>query len=233
MTSGSAARAPTSIEKTARQIVLSIIGVMPPEPAIAAVADNLMQLYDRALGMAEAIVPCPKPLACKSGCCFCCHKYPITVNGLEALRIALHLRRTLDAAGLARVKGRLRNLDGPLAAVRSGQASERPLPPCPLLGEDGRCTVYGVRPLVCRVHNSTDPGPCEQAWLHPARRVPIVVYGVPEHMARAVTAGLVAGLAQRGVILTDLGLDRALTLVLDDVTACERWLAGETVFSSP
>lgn len=230
MTSGSASRTPTSLEKMARQIVQSIIGVMPPDQAVSAVADNIMQLYDKGLGMAEAIAPCPKPLACGPGCAACCHADPITINGLEALRLILHLRRTLDDAGRARIKARLRNLDQSAAAMR---ASERPNPPCPLLGEDGRCMTYGIRPLVCRTRNSTDAKPCEDAWLHPTRRVARETYDVPDQIARAVVAGLVAGLAARGVTLSDVGLDRALALGLDAPDICERWLAGEAVFSTP
>lgn len=67
-------------------------------------------------------------LACKKGCASCC-TVGLTVLSVEAFAIQKHL----DARGLA----------------------QRPSPPeggCAFLDEGGACTIYDVRPVLCRTH---------------------------------------------------------------------------------
>jgi hypothetical protein len=81
----------------------------------------------------------PTELACRSGCHDCCAP-GLTVTAVEAAAI----RAWLEAH--------------PARADRA----ERP-DRCAALGADGRCTIYPVRPLVCRTHGvpiklSPEPG---------------------------------------------------------------------------
>lgn len=69
------------------------------------------------------------------GCSGCCHGI-IPVTDLEWTAIRPHITRA--QRNLART-----------VAPEDGHAR------CPLLGEDGRCTVYAVRPLLCRSFTST------------------------------------------------------------------------------
>jgi uncharacterized protein len=45
-------------------------------------------------------------------------------------------------------------IDNALASIKQGVA-----PPCPAL-KDGRCTVYAVRPLLCRMWGAIETMPC-------------------------------------------------------------------------
>ena len=53
-----------------------------------------------------------------------------------------------------------------LEVARMEAAAGRPLPlcgptlVCPLLGADGRCSVYAVRPMVCRQWGAVESMPC-------------------------------------------------------------------------
>jgi Fe-S-cluster containining protein len=44
--------------------------------------------------------------------------------------------------------------------------------PCVLLGEDGRCTVYEVRPLRCRAFHSCSESICREAFRGESDRAP-------------------------------------------------------------
>ncbi|MEZ4312204.1 MAG: YkgJ family cysteine cluster protein [Polyangiaceae bacterium] len=75
----------------------------------------------------------PGELACTAGCSDCC-RLELTVTAVEAYRIASAVA-SLDPA--AREVLAARAVDGA---------------PCVALGDDDRCAIYEVRPLVCRSH---------------------------------------------------------------------------------
>ncbi|MEV4748984.1 YkgJ family cysteine cluster protein [Streptosporangium sp. NPDC049248] len=45
--------------------------------------------------------------------------------------------------------------------LREARSSAAAAEPCAALGDDGRCRVYEVRPLICRLWGSTEGMPCE------------------------------------------------------------------------
>lgn len=83
------------------------------------------------------IAACVTPIAvCRPGCAHCC-RLDVSVTLVEAMAIASHLGQT---AGLKQAPD--------LGAGRHT--------PCPLLGADQRCSVYGVRPFNCRTFHAAD-----------------------------------------------------------------------------
>jgi Fe-S-cluster containining protein len=100
---------------------------------------------------------------CQAGCSTCCAQLIVT-NRLEVHAIGQYLRRHFTPQRLEAL--RLRVLEwnrweeaGRDGTVQPAAATRR----CPLL-EGVECSVYPVRPLICRAHFvSTDP-----AWCRPA-----------------------------------------------------------------
>jgi Fe-S-cluster containining protein len=117
---------------------------------------RLRQLVDK---VAAAIAPFTP---CRKGCSACCHKAAI-VSEMDALQIA-----QATGARLAVPKNVFEVRDG-------GEARTRYLvsyagKPCGFL-EDGNCSIYEHRPVVCRVQHSLedDAAPCEpREGLHAA-----------------------------------------------------------------
>ncbi len=111
-------------------------------------------------------------LACRAGCASCCHVW-LRVSAVEADEVSRALAR-LPAAERARVRARgQRELARERAAEQecgdshqrgervesergaptddpSDEPREAAPPRCALLDDEGRCTVYEARPLVCR-----------------------------------------------------------------------------------
>lgn len=96
---------------------------------------------------------------CKRGCAFCCYQAVIIPRG-EAERIAAAIGRALTPASL--------ESDADMRKARERYAGK----PCPFL-RGVECTIYAVRPLVCRTHFSVadDSRPCDTAN-NPGARVP-------------------------------------------------------------
>jgi Fe-S-cluster containining protein len=80
----------------------------------------------------------------------------------EAATIVAYLERKLSASEFLALQ---QKVDALYAAIRWLDEEERIRwrQPCALLDEDGTCSVYPVRPLLCRGMTSIDPETCRQA----------------------------------------------------------------------
>jgi hypothetical protein len=104
---------------------------------------------------------------------------------------------------------------------------------CGLLGDDGLCSVYEARPLVCAGVYSLSREACESA----ARQDDVAAQQVPlDRPAKAWTMGVSGGL-QRALV--EAGLDgnlyelKSIVLcALNTPDANRRWLAGEDIFAN-
>ncbi len=102
---------------------------MTAAPALEAVFDKVDAFFDR---VAKRY---PEDLACSAGCHDCCSA-GLTVTPAEAAAIDALLARIAPAE-------RTRIAESARSADASG---------CAALNAEGRCSIYPVRPLVCRSH---------------------------------------------------------------------------------
>ena len=189
---------------------------------------------DRALDLARAAIarePPSRPIACARGCSSCCVS-KVVITPPEALRIAAHLRSTLDPGALAAVTARIAAADDRTRGLTRARRFEEKIP-CPLLAGDGSCSVHEVRPLTCAGWTSLDVGACEQ---HFAAEIEIEgqsapVYAVGYELTGAILAGLVQACADAGLDGALLELIAAVRIALDRPTAGERWRRRLPVFA--
>jgi Fe-S-cluster containining protein len=152
-------------------------------------------------------------VGCRVGCAACCYQ-TIMILSTDALLIARHM---IDPGHRARI-------GATAAAVQRLTDDARYVQhiPCPLLVKD-RCSVYDVRPHVCRSHYSLSRKACYDDL---DTRVPLL--SGPAFFAADVSIGADYALMKRGLQVT-LGeladfVDQALAPGVID-----RWLAGEAV----
>src|SRR5688572_24063763 len=103
---------------------------------------RLAEQVHRAMSAAIDALPSKAQHACAPGCSFCCY-LPVDVLAPEAFRIAAHLKQTRSPAELAELVYRLAAPGGHDPGTH----------PCVFL-DQGRCSIYEVRPMVCRGYNS-------------------------------------------------------------------------------
>jgi Fe-S-cluster containining protein len=182
-----------------------------------AVLDLVRQVHDDLTAAIEAL-PSKAQHACAPGCDFCCY-LPVDVLAPEAFRIAAHLEQTRSPEALATLVYRLGAQGQHDFGVR----------PCVFLA-NGRCSIYEVRPMVCRGYNSLSKERCE-AYHHDAS---VDLRGTKDrvagHLAEAMEDGVIAGLEALGLDAQWYELPSAVLRALETTNGPARWARGEAVF---
>lgn len=151
---------------------------------------------------------------------------PIRVTVPEALAIADDLHARLPAAEVRRVLRRAQENET-LFERCDADVCQSAL--CPLLADDGTCLVFGTRPLECRGRCGLPCGPSPEAA--EATMAPTEDYAAT--VTDGMQAGLTTALAAAGFDGGRYELNHALTAVLADAEAVERWTRGERLVTEP
>ena len=181
------------------------------ETVISAAAD-LARYADAAIAIVKDEYR--PPLHCKEGCWYCCCKPGVLTSIPELLRILDHIQSTFAADAVSELEERARRY----AAQIEGRSFDDPVDesvPCPLL-VSGRCSVYEVRPLVCRGYNSTNVEECRQA--HEDKDVLVPMFSVLKDVTDGTTVGAAQRLKEEGLngSLVDLGTALNIALAASD-----------------
>lgn len=154
---------------------------------------------------------------CKSGCSYCCHTR-VEALPVEVFRIAQHLSQ-LAGAQLDELKNRLKKQ----VSAADGSLAWKDRPACVFLVED-RCSIYEIRPGVCRKAHSFDAMKCAAGST-----------SIPEDLgllldAEALMKGIANAYEQLGLESSGVELGYAVLKALSDPTLEARWSRGERVF---
>lgn len=164
-----------------------------------------------------------KSIACAKGCSFCCHAN-IEVTIIEAIAVA---QRVATDPGLSEsVLTIAPKVDGIPPWMRYDLRI-----PCPLL-RDGACSIYDVRPRVCRAHVSYDVRLCEEVLTSGNSRslAPMVTFGWPRTVSKAIGHGIVGALEHERVQSFTVEMTIAVETILRAPDSVARWLRGVSVF---
>jgi uncharacterized protein len=174
---------------------------------VAVLHHNLDQLFDRS--RASDLAP-----ACEAGCAHCCSAR-VEVCEPQALRIAEHLRR-LPLVEQAQWSARL---DRRVAADRGQEHPGRT--PCEFLQEQ-RCSIYAVRPAVCRKAHSLSVGACAQQSTTIPQNLDLLLQD------EILMAGTFEAYRSVGLAASPRELSEAVLDALQDRDAAENWFSSGT-----
>jgi uncharacterized protein len=180
-----------------------------------------LRLADQVHGAMSAAIdalPSKAQHACAPGCFFCCY-LPVDVLAPEAFRVAAHLKQTRSPGELAELVYRLGAPGGHDPGTR----------PCVFL-DQGRCSIYEVRPMVCRGYNSLSKERCEALYHDTSVDLKGTKDGVAGDVAEAMEDGIIAGLTALGLDAQWYELSSAVLRALEATDGPERWARGEAVF---
>ncbi len=184
---------------------------------------------EHALARFDAESDLPRPLACHTGCDYCCFNQ-VELTPPEVLVIG----HFIDRHFLPEEKAGLRERLSFALEAKSGKdkrqiARIRRTLPCPLL-QAQRCSVYPVRPLVCRAMHSLDASQCQNSLI--SGDLSSGAYYLPRHgIVQAIVRGLQDGGRALGCQADSLDLARALQDYFQQPNPMEDWIRGDKVFS--
>ncbi|MDQ2778772.1 MAG: YkgJ family cysteine cluster protein [Pseudomonadota bacterium] len=209
-----------AFDESARRVQRSVVGHLRRKPGIddnIAFVGHLQRSVDRVVASSAAD---GARIDCAKGCSHCC-SVRVQAMAPEVFRIADELRR-LSPAALAAINDRLR---AHVEAVGSKSVAEHRAP-CPFLDDDV-CSIYALRPAVCRKGHSADVQACREALPQIPQHLRIVVE------SEALMSGTAAAYAEVGLAAGRHELGQAVLMALTDPQARHRWAAGATVFDAP
>jgi Fe-S-cluster containining protein len=166
----------------------------------------------------ESVVRKGVQFDCKKGCAWCCH-FAVDAFPQETFRIARELKSRGDtAATIAALSAYVEKTKGSTTFRRGA--------PCPFLVDDA-CSIYAVRPMMCRKCNSLDVEKCKD----PNGTLP----ESPElaHKAGAIVHGTIKAYERNKLPTRARGLVPSVLLALTVEDAERRWHAGQDVFAGP
>lgn len=216
------------------------LGTVPSRADIVGVAEVLRSKLaeagnarraSEAAGLAQTLsetslraFPSAAQIACARGCSYCCYGF-VGVLPPEAFRVAEAVRSGPGGSSAAEaVRARAQPLRGLNPDERIGARL-----PCPML-VDGACSVYAVRPLVCRQTTSLSLPDCIEEFDGLDRNGRIEISST--HLAHSSNAHVaLLGALMAAQLPTDAyEFGAILDVVLAEPDCERRWLAGEDVF---
>lgn len=191
------------------------LSARPSEFFVIAFVKNLQAGIDRVV---DGVVRQGAHIDCKAGCSHCCSA-KVEAIAPEIFQIVAELgRRT--AAERSEIIGRL-TVYAATKVEESALWSQRKS--CPFL-TNNLCSIYHVRPAVCRKAHSVDAGKC-------GAYAPAIPQNIEVALsAEALLRGTSGAYQQMGFDASSLELVSAVLLALHDPSAQARWYRGEDVF---
>lgn len=179
---------------------------------------------------AESVEPSTRGrLACQQGCDFCCYP-PVSASVPEVANIVAYISSQLSTEQQQRLTFRVGQVYQQVHPM-SGAQREATSVACPYL-ENGRCSIYPVRPLACRGFNSTSVSACQKAYDEPDKGHAVPSFVPLVASAQGLKEGLAFGLEEAGLAHPLVDLVRASQKLLNNLEHnLECWLDGADVFA--
>jgi Fe-S-cluster containining protein len=218
-------------EELADRVKALVVGTMScgrNEAAALALASQALSLADQLIDYFESENHLPHPIACREGCNFCCFNQ-VEATPPEALLIGHHVAKNFSTEEKGGLMTRVtRSLNLKAGKSKKKIARLRHQLPCPLL-MDGRCSIYPVRPLVCRAMHTFEAAACDQE-LKGGKLGPGAYYAHRYEFVWSISSGLQNGCREVGCQTGVLDLTHALHDFFSRENPVERWISGEEVF---
>jgi Fe-S-cluster containining protein len=202
-----------AVDSVQRVVVTHLEKAHSAQHAIAFVS-NLHRGVDRVF---QDVLDKGQDIACKAGCNYCC-SVRVHATEPEIFLIAAQLRER-PADQLKIVLNRLKDH----AALASLVSTANHRTACPFL-DASLCSIYAVRPAVCRKAHSLDAQLCEKSSAELPQSLNILL------KAEALMKGTAEAYLQVGLPASSHEFGQAVLLALTDDSTQQRWYAG---FSPP
>jgi len=196
--------------------------------AILPVFQEILEFSDSIVQNLEENGQSPK-VACQSGCNYCCHSQ-VNIIPIEALLISAFIKKNFTFTEVSALHAEISQIHLLSAGKTLKQLYDlKGNLPCLFL-KKGKCSIYKVRPSICRSWNSFDSLSCKAAYNSVDYRSSII--GSPaRNFVFGTTRALFEQLSEVFSLQSDtLLLPNAISDCLNNAAPLNQWAKGYDVF---
>jgi len=191
-------------------------------PEAVAFCDYLIQKMDRKWDA-------PPEIACQAGCPYCC-SMQVSLTPPEAILIGNHIQKTYSSSDMDTLFKKITsNLDLTDGKSLDEKVENWNKTPCVLL-EEGSCSIYPIRPFICRSWISLDKNQCVTAYTQKDKQADIDNLPYRNLIFGTVRDGMQEGCKIMGLQSDKMVITKALRAFLNHDKPIEKWLSGENIF---
>jgi len=166
-------------------------------------------------------------LACMDGCAYCCH-FEVEARPFEVLEIASYVSKKFSPTQL---KQTIERASQNATVWRKASDSERAQlkPPCPFLVNNS-CSIYPVRPAVCRNYHATDGANCKAYFENPEGLSPNTYISDLFNVAHGSAQGFKNAVESLGLDTRGYNLASAFLEAMTNPAIAKRFSSGKKTF---
>lgn len=198
--------------------------------------EEVLKIAQEGTAFAEHIVArmdeegdAPPEIACKAGCPYCC-SMQISITPPEALLLGAYVDANYDddekRALLEKIENNLSHTHG---KSQEEKVKSWHLTPCVFL-KDGSCSVYPIRPFICRSWHSLNARQCLDAFHSREKESEIESLPYRNFIFGTIRDGLQEGCRELGLQWETQIITSAVKSYLAHKDPINAWLTGEVVF---
>jgi Fe-S-cluster containining protein len=197
---------------------------------------SILSVFNEVLDFAETIIETLEvsgespEISCQSGCSFCCYSQ-VKIIPIEVLSIYSFIRSSYDAQEISNLQTRLSDIQGLTCGKTFEEiyAIKKQLP-CIFLS-DKKCSIYSMRPSICRSWNSLDSNACGTAFNSDDHNLEIESSPGRNYVFGAVRE-LFQGLSNEKYLQADkLQMYTALSDCFNNSDPLVNWAMGDKIFN--
>jgi Fe-S-cluster containining protein len=211
--------------ESVRQLAAKAMQRARTRKAVLSMVSRVLRFADQIIVDYETKEPLAEPVACKAGCYYCCC-YEVVLTPAEALLLGNHVKNTYPEGALAdlmkRINRNLRLREGRCVEERAKVLHDAP---CIFLA-GGECSVYDVRPFVCRALHSLDSRKCKEAVMARRSVVEFTGYAHRYYVFQTAQAALREFCEQLGCQTEELTIARAMKQYFEYPGRTTAWIRG-------
>ncbi|PCI19458.1 MAG: hypothetical protein COB62_05565 [Piscirickettsiaceae bacterium] len=168
---------------------------------------------------------------CRQGCSYCCY-FRVDVSANEVFTLADYVQSTFDKNDLDNLLQKATDNKKKISMLSQAKRVVTNIA-CPLLDEEGSCTVYEARPSMCRKIHSTDVQACKASYDTPEEaNIKNAEHPVLSAITMTMLTAARDGFSAKGMDPEVYDLNEVLIDALEDGKYKKRWLNGKKAFPS-
>jgi Fe-S-cluster containining protein len=193
------------------------------------VKESLVRFYARHdARIDEAVAASSETLGCRVGCGYCCSHFEVEARAFEVFAIQAHVLKHFKPEQLrATIERATKNVAARKAATEEERLTLKLV--CPFL-VDSSCSIYSVRPSVCRNYHATDRDKCIKHFEDPTSTWPTSYIDDVFFKANGSSIGFKNAIKVLGLDTRGYNLGAAFLEAIRNPTSIKRFKSGKRTF---